>query len=219
VKGVELVGREAALERFRSQFPSLEDVLGDWEEQPLPAALEASLDSARLNEQAFQSWLEEVRAHQATALVDDDRDWLEQVSRVVAMLRAVGFALAGALLLAAIFTTASVVRLTAYLYLDEIAVMRLVGATEFYIRGPFYAEGLLQGLLGGLLSVAALNLSQGLLRGQGVGGAELWLPQLVSRPLNVGQQILLVVIGGVAGLLGAVLSLRREKLDPTAEES
>ena len=78
-------------------------------------------------------------------MVDDDRDWLRQLEGVVQVVRTVGMALVAVLLLAAIFTIASVIRLTAYLYRDEIGVMRLVGATELFIRGPFYVEGLVQG--------------------------------------------------------------------------
>src|SRR6185369_6186125 len=85
-----------------------------------------------------------------------DREWLLQIETVAALLRGVGLALAGGLLAAAIFTTASVIRLTAYLHHEEISILRLVGATEFYIRGPFYAEGLLQGTLGALLALAGL---------------------------------------------------------------
>ena len=89
-------------------------------------------------------------------LVDDDRDWIAQVETALAVVRALGVGLLVVLLGAAMFTIASVVRLTAYLYREEIAIMRLVGATEFFIRGPFYVEGLLQGLLGAAVSLGGL---------------------------------------------------------------
>ena len=82
-------------------------------------------------------------------MVDDDRDWVAQLEGVLQVIGAVGLGVVAVLMVAAIFTIASVIRLTAYLYRDEIGVMRLVGATELFIRGPFYVEGLLQGLLGG----------------------------------------------------------------------
>ena len=91
-------------------------------------------------------------------LVDDDREWLSQLATAVAVVRAVGLALVASLLGAAIFTIASVIRLTAYLHNEETGMMRLVGATEFFIRGPFYVEGLLQGLIGGLVASAALGV-------------------------------------------------------------
>ena len=75
---------------------------------------------------------------------------------MLTVVRGVGLVLTAVLLGASIFTIASVIRLTSYLYRDEISVMRLVGATEFYIRGPFYVEGLLQGLLGAVVALGGL---------------------------------------------------------------
>ena len=92
----------------------------------------------------MSAWLAELRRHPAVDMVDDDRDWLRQLELLVAVFRGVGLTLGALLLAAATLTIASVIRLTAYLYRDEIAVLRLIGATEFYIRGPFYAEGLVQ---------------------------------------------------------------------------
>ena len=96
-------------------------------------------------------------------MVDDDRDWVGQLEDVLQVIGGIGLALVAVLLVAAIFTIASVIRLTAYLYREEIGVMRLVGATELFIRGPFYVEGLLQGLLGGALAVGGLYLGHLLL--------------------------------------------------------
>ena len=92
-------------------------------------------------------------------MVDADQDWISQIETLLALIRGLGLALAAILLGASVFTIASVVRLTSFLYREEIGVMRLVGATEFYIRGPFYFEGILQGLIGGLIAAGALGAS------------------------------------------------------------
>jgi cell division transport system permease protein len=144
-------------------------------------------------------------------MVDDDREWLGQLETLVAVGRGIGLALAGGLLGAAIFTIASVIRLAAYLHQEEISILRLVGATEFYIRGPFYAEGLLQGLIGGGLAMGALY---GLYRlAEARRAASLVTSVLTTGFLTPGQVAWLVLLGGGAGLLGAVASLRRERLD------
>src|SRR6185295_17339266 len=155
VRSVEAVTAAAARERFREIFPGLADLVAGWQDEPLPASLEVGLDPAT-GGRARKAWLDGWRHRPEVTLVDDDREWLGQLETVVAVVRAVGLALVGGLLAAAIFTIASVIRLTAYLHHEEIGVMRLVGATEFFIRGPFYAEGLLQGLIGGLLASGAL---------------------------------------------------------------
>ena len=124
---------------------------------------------------------------------------------------AVGLVLLGA----ATFTIASVVRLNAYMYQDEISIMRMVGATEFLIRGPFYFEGLLEGLLGGLLAWGGLYVAYtGLLSGA-PGGVVVDL--LLGRFLSWPQLGLLAAIGAAAGLMGAVFSLKGESL--TVEEA
>lgn len=213
---VDSVTAEAAEERFRESFPSLGDLLEGWSEDPLPASLEVGLDWENLGSRAaLDLWLQELRADSSVTMVDDDRDWLAQIRAVSLIIEAAGWVLGSILLLTAIFTIASVIRLTAYLYRDEIAVMRLVGATEFFIRGPFYVEGFFQGLAGGALAVISLlGIHTLILRRE---PENVLTSFLVSDFLRPGQLVALVALGGLAGLLGAVASLRKEKLGATAE--
>lgn len=200
----------AAAAQFRQIFPGLADLLEGWEEEPMPPSIEIVFDPSRADGAPFAAWTAALREHPAVGMVDDDRDWLRQLETLTTLVRGAGLILGAILLGAAIFTIASVIRLTAFLYQDEIAVMRLVGATEFYIRGPFYVEGLVQGLLGGALAVAGLSAAYAVATRRAAGtllGAVL-VPQFLSwQPLA-----LLVLVGGAAGLTGAILSLRREKL-------
>ncbi len=209
VRGVTKVSREAAEERFAAAFPQLAELLSGWDRGPLPASLEVGFDPEGAEGAALRSWLEELRAHPAVAMVDDDRQWLRQVETLIAVLRGSGLVLGGVLLAAAIFTIASVVRLTAYLYRDEIAVLRLVGATEFVVRGPFFVEGFIQGLGGGLLAVAGLYAAYELALSQS-------LPTILGSVLLSGflppaELLGLIALGGLAGLFGAFISMRREE--------
>jgi cell division transport system permease protein len=207
VASVEAVTAVAARKRFREVFPSLSDLVAGWQDEPLPASLEIGLGAEATGREA---WLDGWRKRAEVTLVDDDREWLGQLETVVAVVRSVGLALVGGLLAAAIFTIASVIRLTAYLHHEETEVMRLVGATEFFIRGPFYVEGLLQGLIGGLLASGALfGVHQAVrVRSQG----SLFSSILTLDFLDPRQVAFLVLLGGAAGLFGAVVSLRREAL-------
>ena len=92
--------------------------------------------------------------------------------------------------------------------------MRLVGATEFFIRGPFYMEGLLQGLAGGALATGALAGAHSLVIER---HAETTLSLLAADFLSPAELLALVGLGGLAGLVGAVTSLRKETLGQTAE--
>jgi cell division transport system permease protein len=210
VQDVRLVTPEQAVFRFQQTFPSLADLVAGWSEEPLPASFEVGIDPRLAVGREFDSWIAALRSDPTITMVDDDRDWLRQLDSVLTVLGSVGLALAVVLLAAAMFTIASVVRLTAHLYREEIAIMRLVGATEFYIRGPFYVEGLLQGLLGGLLAVAALQTLFLWLVPRIEGSAAGIL--VAVRFLTPSEILFVIAIGGLAGLAGAILSLRREEL-------
>ena len=212
VASAQPVSSAKARERFREVFPGLSDLVEGWEEEPLPPSIEVSLKNPDAPE--VRGWIEGWRRRPAVEMVDDDREWLGQLETLVALGRAVGLTLAGVLLGAAIFTTGSVIRLTAFLHQEEISILRLVGATEFYIRGPFYTEGLLQGLLGGGIATGGLYLLYQAAAAR--RAVSLAASVLTTGFLSPGQIAFLVAVGGGAGLLGAIASLRRERLD-TAE--
>lgn len=209
VVSVEPVTAEAARKRFQDVFPSLSDLVSGWKEEPLPASLEIGLDP-RTAAPGREAWLAAWGRRPEVTLIDDDREWLGQLATVVAVVRAVGLALVAGLLGAAIFTIASVIRLTAYLHSEETGIMRLVGATEFFIRGPFYIEGMLQGLIGGLLAGGGLWAGYEVLRARSRGS--LFSSILTLDFLSPRQVAFLVLLGAAAGLFGAVASLRREAL-------
>jgi cell division transport system permease protein len=207
---VEAVSAAQARQRFESYFPSVADLVRGWGEEPLPASFEVAFDPRRAEGRAFEAWLARLRADPRVGMVDDDRDWVRQLEGVVQVVRGLGLVLVTVLLVCAIFTIASVIRLTAYLYRDEIDVMRLVGATELFIRGPFYMEGLLQGTLGGVLALGALYAGYLLLAPQAPAA---WLSgALTGSFLAAGQMAVLVGLGAAAGLVGAIASLRSERV-------
>ncbi|HSL84223.1 MAG TPA: permease-like cell division protein FtsX [Thermoanaerobaculia bacterium] len=203
------VTADEARERFVEIFPSLADLVEEGD-GALPPSVELEVRPGAAAGAGRDPWLEELRATPGVTMVDDDRDWVAQLSAVVAVVRGLGLALGGVLLGAAVFTIGSVIRLTAYLYEEEMTIMRLVGATEFFIRGPFYAEGLLQGLLGGLLAAGGLSAAAWGARER--LGDSLLGRLVAAEPPAPGQLLLLVGLGAAAGLLGATLSLRRESL-------
>lgn len=205
---------EEARRRFVQSFPSLAGLLEGWGEEPLPGSLEVAVSWREADRAELDAWAAELEAAPEVAMVDDDRDWLAQVETMVVVLEGLGLVVGAILLGTAVFTIASVIRLTAYLYHDEIAVMRQVGATEFFIRGPFYVEGLFQGVAGGALAVATLFAAHSLVVGR---SESVVTDALAGDFLAPGQLVALVVLGGAAGLAGAVASLRRESLGQTAE--
>ncbi|MEE8277559.1 MAG: permease-like cell division protein FtsX [Thermoanaerobaculia bacterium] len=201
------VSADEARVRFEQIFPSVAELLEGLRDEPIPPSLELGFHAEAADQEKFREWLAGIRVAPGVLVVDDDRDWLRQLETLVAALRGLGLAIGAALLGAAIFTIASVIRLTTYLHRDEIAVMRLVGATELFIRGPFYCEGLIQGFAGGLGAVGALYVSFTLLDPSST--TSLLGTVLVRQFLSTGQLATLLVLGASAGLLGSIVSLRR----------
>lgn len=220
VARVETVSAAEARERFVEIFPGLADVVdgGGGSGSALPPSLELEPSREGTGEGERGAWLDQLRSLPGVTMVDDDREWVGQLSTLVAVVRGVGLALGGVLLGAAVFTIASVIRLTTYLYEEEVAIMRLVGATEFYVRGPFYVGGVLQGAVGG--TVAAVALAAVFQVAERRLGGSLLGRLLTSAPPSLGELAALAGLGALAGLVGAVLSLRGEALgEPPVDEA
>jgi len=216
VRATAVVTAEQARERFVEIFPGLGELL-ERDAEALPPSLEIGVRPDAAPSEGYQSWLERLRDTPLVSTVDDDQEWISQLGAAVAVVRGLGLALGAILLAAAVFTIGSVIRLTAYLYEEEITIMRLVGATEFFIRGPFYAEGLLQGLIGGAVAAGGLWLAFRSVATR-LTGSLLGALTLVEAP-SVEDLALLVALGTAAGLVGAVVSLRGESLgEPPVDE-
>src|SRR6185436_12436767 len=154
--GRRFVTKEEALARFKSYFTNLSEVVGELDENPFPASFECNVTPRVAQSSAFAREVGELRGIAGVDQVQLDWDWVRRLRRLVDVINVTGFVAGGILAIAAAFTIANVIRLTMMLYREEIEIMRLVGATERIIRGPFLIEGFLQGLLGGCLAVLLL---------------------------------------------------------------
>ena len=209
VESVSSVSSAEAGRRFVEAFPSLSELMQGWSESPLPPSLEVSL-RADVPPAQLSDWLAELASRPGVESLDDDRDWLSRLESIATTGRTIGLVVGMVLLGAATLTTASVIRLTALTYKDEVSVMRIVGATEFLIRGPFYGEGVLQGGLGALMAAGALFGGYWALAHR---AADSLLGELLfGRFLSPLQLVFLVAVGCLAGILGAAISLRGEIL-------
>ena len=208
------VSREDALRRFRSYFTNLSDVVGQLDENPFPPSFELEAPPQVVQSAAFAKQVEELRAIGVVDEVQFDWEWVRRLKRLVSVINGIGLIAGGILAIAAAFTIANVIRLTMMLYRKEIEIMRLVGATERIIRGPFLIEGLLQGTIGGLLAI-------GLLFGAFLGVRHFLAPAnslvwgfLFASFLPWQKLVALVAGGMIAGYFGSWLSVRE-----TPEES
>ena len=155
-EGREYVSKADALTRFRSQFADLASLTSDLDDNPFPASLEVRVRPDAEQSGRADALVTRVAALPGVADVRYDREWLSRVSSGLNAIRGAGFALALLMALAAAVTVAAVVRLGLHARHDEIEIMKLVGSPVAFIRGPFIAEGFLQGGLGAVLAIALL---------------------------------------------------------------
>ena len=206
VASLQYVSREEALARFRGMFRDLSSLPEDLGENPFPASLEVNLRPERQSAVEVERLAKGLTGAPGVREIQYDLLWIERLSTGVRLVRVVGAFLGGILVLAAVFTISNVIRLTIYAREDELDIMRLVGATRAYVKGPFVAEGVIQGGLGGLAASFLLWT------------ALAWF----SRDLQVSDLLphatialspalagLLVAGGMVVGLAGSLMSLSR----------
>ncbi len=144
--------------------------------------------------------------------VDYDLLWIERLTAIIDMLRALGFFIGGALVLASVFTIFNVIKLTVYGRQEEIGIMRLVGATDGFIKRPFYVEGMVQGLISGVVSYGILFVSYKWLHHVLPNlDAYIYMFTLPSRFVFLNQwgTLLIIPFGGLMGLLGSYIAVRR----------
>jgi cell division transport system permease protein len=205
-----LVSREEALQRFRTWFSHLSDVVGQLDENPFPPSFEVDVDPRLAQSPTFRRDVAALRAIPGVDQVQYDWEWIARLRRVVNVINIAGLVAGGILAVAAAFTIANVIRLTMMLYREEIEIMRLVGATERIIRGPFLIEGFLQGTLGGLASIVLLFATYEIARRSITPSASILWGFLFTGFLPWPKIIALISGGMLAGWFGSWLSVREK---------
>ena len=200
--GITFISKAEALEIMRKRNPELTANLAS---NPLPA----SFDVVPVRGEDTEGIATGVQRSRLAA-VDEVRYGKEVSQRILAIARAIQivFLIAVFVLLAAsTILIANTIRLSVHARRREIEVMKLVGASNWYVRGPFMLEGLLTGLAGSIAAVLLLFVSR-----------EIAIPQILGhiqddadvRALAFTWTALILVMGGLAiGALGSGLTLRR----------
>ena len=201
---VEYVTKEQALERLRVSFQNDPEFLQPLLENPLPASLEVRSDEPDFL-QSTASSLSDDPIVEEVVLPQDVVKNLIQISQVASF---IGYSLGAGLALVTLFVIGSTIRLTVYARRGEIEVLRLMGASDHFIRWPFLLEGVLFGLIGALIANVL------------VGIAYIWVHELLQQlisffPVSLDTTYLLrlflimTLFGIVIGALGSYLSVRR----------
>lgn len=206
VSSAEFVSKEKALSELKAELKGHEAILEGVDENPLPATFEIKVKGSYRDPAELTAVAERLKAIPWVEDVQYSREWVEKLSAFFRFVELaalfIGVFLAGA----TIFIISNTIRLTVYARREEIEIMTLVGASESFIRVPFFIEGVLQGLIGGIFALLIL-----------AGGRLLLLSKIppyfsfvVSSPVPVPLlALILITTGVVMGVAGCLISMGR----------
>jgi len=213
-ESITFISKDQALERFKEQNEG-SDILKEIQGNPLPASYEITLTDPETVELV------------ALRFMDKDGNFIEGVNDVVygasyvrklfsitAIIGTIGLLIIVVLLLATMVLIFNTIRLSIYARRKEIEVMKLVGASNWFVRMPFLFEGFFEGFFGSVVSVVLLYVLGRflLIRGEKVIVDTMRIKELAI--LGSGNTILFIyagilVLGGLLGLLSSAIALRR----------
>lgn len=206
IEKVSFVSREAALARLR-ESDGLAEVLDSLPRNPFPDAFIAMPKGE--DPQLFERLQAEFGKLPKVEHVQLDSAWVKRLAALVNIGHTAIWMLAVLLGTALVVVTFNTIRLQILMQKEEIGVSRLLGATDRYIRRPFYWFGALQGALGGLLAWGIVVASVALLRQPAAQLAGAYGLDFVLRGPQAAEVALLVLFAAVLGWLGAALSVGR----------
>ena len=158
VKSVKFVSKAQALERLRQSMDHQAGLLDDLAHNPLPDAFEVVVSPGSGGWEGVKMTASKIEKITGVEEANYGQAWLEKFSMVASLSRLAAIALGSLLMVAALSITANTIRLVLYNRRDEIRIMELVGATNGFIRASFYIQGMIQGLLGGLIALGLLAI-------------------------------------------------------------
>ncbi|QYF94401.1 permease-like cell division protein FtsX [Massilia sp. PAMC28688] len=207
---ITFVPREDALATLKAQS-GLSNVLDTLGENPLPDSYVMKLNSSGAASDAarVEAVAARLRALPGVDTVQVDSAWVKRLSALLGVLRTALLLLAitlGMVVIAVVFNT---IRLQVLTQREEIAVSKLLGATDNFIHRPFYYTGALLGLCAGAVALGAVVLSLRPLNTAIAEFAKLYASQFQLVPLHPLAMALLLAISAFLGLLGAMLSVQR----------
>lgn len=195
--------KEDAYEQAQQIFEGQEEVLASIEPEFLPASFRVSLEDPERYFVVESQYL----GSPGVADISDQREVLDRLFSIMDAFRNGAVAVAVLQLVAAAALISNTIRITAFARREQIGIMKLVGANNWYIRLPFVLEGVIAGIGGALLASVLLLVGQQTLLGR-LREQVVFMPFIGSGAVLEVVPILVVVGGGLAAL-ASIVSLRR----------
>jgi cell division transport system permease protein len=211
---IRYVSKEQALERFKEQNEG-SDILKEIQGNPLPASFEITMnDPEKVGLVALRFMNKEGGYIEGVDDVVYGQTYVNKLFSITAIIGTVAFLIIIVLLLATVVLIFNTIRLSIYARRKEIEVMKLVGATNWFVRMPFLFEGFFEGFLGSIIAVALLYLLGNflLIRGEMVIVETMRIKELAilgSGHIIIYIYIGIIILGGLLGIISSAIALRR----------
>lgn len=193
------ISREQALEQFRAELGEDAQLLAALEENPLPASFRLRLAPQLQRSEAVEKLCRNLQQYPGVEEANAQVDWIRRLDRLTRIFAAVDVAIGVLVLLSALFVVSNTVKLTIEEGARRVEIMKLVGATNWFIRTPYLLNGALQGAAAGLLAMLVLTAVHRLLARQ-VAGIYFFAPD---------QVLGFVLLSTLLGMAGSFTALRR----------
>jgi cell division transport system permease protein len=206
VASVLYIGKAEALRSLKEVLGKDASVVSQLPSNPLPASLEITPAAPAATPDGARALLERLSSLPEAEEIAGSVDWVERLSQWQRLLTTIGLGIGAVLGVAAILTVTTATTLILHARRQETEIMRLVGASEMTIRLPLLLQGMLQGLVGAMLALAALVAAHGVVapRLEPLVNLTLGLPDIAFLPpLGLG---VLLLAGGLLGGLGGWLA-------------
>lgn len=209
VEDVTFVSPEQALERLKTRLSGHEDLLAGLEQNPLPASFEIRLINKARSLQGVEAVASQLQQIPTFTDIQYGQTWLENLTTIMNMLKFLGVFLGAFLFFTVIFIISNTIKLTLYAREEELAIMKYLGATESFIKGPFLAEGIIRGFFGAGLSLLVIFSTYSLFTAMlHYSSSSLFRLTTVSfLPWTI--MMILVGLGSFLGWCGSLMTLRK----------
>jgi cell division transport system permease protein len=207
IQQIVFIARDTALQRLINEMDEQAFVFENLKGNPLPDMFEIYPAKHLQTEKAVGDLAESIQALPMIKDVEYGQQWIKRLLDMTRLLQYVGLGSSVLFLMVTITLIVNTFRLALYTRREEIEIMRLVGATDTFIRAPFYVEALIQGALGGIMGLSLLATLFGITAAR-MGDEPLFgmveiqfLPPVLSG--------VIVLCSTLVGWLGCVIALRR----------
>ena len=206
VSAIRLVPREQALARLK-ETEGMAEVIATLGTNPLPDAL--IVTAGETGEAQLANLAAQIKALPQVSQVQVDSSWVKRLDALLRLGRLGVISVASMLAAALVAVTFNTIRLQILTQRDEIEVAKLIGATNSFIRRPFFYLGALQGILGGIMGCAIAEAGIWLLNRPILEFVHLYGSEFQLRLLPVADAFAIIALAGALGWLGALLSVSK----------